>query len=193
MKNPVHYKSFGWPGHSCLFDVCQPAQQGKNLPAIIVSAWRVRWGRGQVWGYNSLAANFFANRGYAVLQPNFRASTGYGKKVFSMRGNLSSGGDKMQDRPYMGRGNILVAEHIADPKHIGILGGSYGGYATALRALLFYRRMFMPLPVSIVGGPSKPYYPALTSIPPLLGGRSEKLFFYKRMGDPKTRQRERHS
>jgi pimeloyl-ACP methyl ester carboxylesterase len=78
------------------------------------------------WGYNALA-QFFANRGYAVLMPNFRGSTGYGKK-FLNAGN-GEWGTKMQDDLTWGV-KYLVAEGIADPKRIGILGGSYGGYAT---------------------------------------------------------------
>ena len=83
------------------------------------------WARDE-WGYNALA-QFFANRGYAVLMPNFRGSTGYGKK-FLNAGN-GEWGAKMQDDLTWGV-KYLVAEGIADPKRIGILGGSYGGYAT---------------------------------------------------------------
>ena len=83
------------------------------------------WARDQ-WGYNPYA-QFLANRGYAVLQPNFRGSTGYGKK-FLNAGNLQWG-RTMQDDITWGV-KYLVAEGIADPKRVGILGGSYGGYAT---------------------------------------------------------------
>lgn len=83
------------------------------------------WGR-DMWGYSSLV-QFFANRGYAVLMPNFRGSTGYGRK-FLDAGNLEWG-RKMQDDVTWGV-KYLVAEGIADPKRVGILGGSYGGYAT---------------------------------------------------------------
>ena len=72
-------------------------------------------------------AQFFANRGYAVLMPNFRGSTGYGKK-FLNAGN-GEWGRKMQDDITWGVKH-LVAEGTADPKRVGILGGSYGGYAT---------------------------------------------------------------
>ena len=83
------------------------------------------WGRDE-WGYNPLA-QFLANRGYAVLMPNFRGSTGYGKK-FLNAGNCEWG-RKMQDDLTWGV-KYLMAEGIADPKRIGIMGGSYGGYAT---------------------------------------------------------------
>ncbi|MBV8631566.1 MAG: S9 family peptidase, partial [Silvibacterium sp.] len=97
---------------------------GKSLPALMIPHGGP-WGR-DVWGYNALA-QFFANRGYAVLMPNFRGSTGYGKK-FLDAGNLQWGA-KMQDDVTWGV-KYLIAEGIADPKRVGILGGSYGGYAT---------------------------------------------------------------
>ena len=62
-----------------------------------------------------------------MLQPNFRGSTGYGKK-FLNAGN-KQWGDKMQDDLTWGVKH-LVAQGIADPKRVGIMGGSYGGYAT---------------------------------------------------------------
>jgi acetyl esterase/lipase len=96
----------------------------KGLPALLVPHGGP-WVRDE-WGYNALA-QFFANRGYAVLMPNFRGSTGYGKK-FLNAGN-GEWGTKMQDDLTWGV-KYLVDEGVADPKRIGILGGSYGGYAT---------------------------------------------------------------
>jgi dipeptidyl aminopeptidase/acylaminoacyl peptidase len=96
----------------------------KNLPALIIPHGGP-WGRDQ-WGYNPLA-QFFANRGYAVLMPNFRGSTGYGRK-FLDAGNLEWG-RRMQDDLTWGV-KYMVSQGIADPKRVGILGGSYGGYAT---------------------------------------------------------------
>jgi dipeptidyl aminopeptidase/acylaminoacyl peptidase len=96
----------------------------KGLPTLVIPHGGP-WGR-DVWGYNSLA-QFFANRGYAVLMPNFRASTGYGKK-FLNAGN-GEWGRKMQDDITWGV-KYLIAQGTADPKRVGILGGSYGGYAT---------------------------------------------------------------
>ena len=78
-------------------------------------------------GATTRIAQFLANRGYAVLQPNFRGSTGYGKK-FLNAGN-KQWGEKMQDDLTWGV-KYLVAQGIADPKRVGIMGGSYGGYAT---------------------------------------------------------------
>ena len=96
----------------------------KNLPAVLLPHGGP-WAR-DGWGFDNLA-QFLANRGYAVLQPNFRGSTGYGKK-FLNAGN-KQWGEKMQDDVTWGA-KYLVAQGIADPKRIGIMGGSYGGYAT---------------------------------------------------------------
>ncbi|HEX8639225.1 MAG TPA: alpha/beta fold hydrolase, partial [Pyrinomonadaceae bacterium] len=84
------------------------------------------------WEYNNYA-QFWANRGYAVLQPNFRGSVGYGKK-FVDAGNLQWG-EKMQDDLTWGVKH-LVAQGIVDEKRVGIIGGSYGGYS-ALAGLTF--------------------------------------------------------
>ena len=83
------------------------------------------WAR-DTWGYQPYT-QFLANRGYAVLQPNFRGSTGYGKKFLNAGNN--EWGQKMQDDLTWGVKH-LVAQGIVDPKRVGIIGGSYGGYAT---------------------------------------------------------------
>ena len=147
---------------------------GKNLP-LIVFPHGGPWGRDS-WGYNSMA-QFFANRGYAVLSPNFRASTGYGKK-FLNAGNLQWG-DKMQDDLTWGV-KYLVAKGIADPKRVGIMGGSYGGYAT-LAGVAFTPDVYAAA-VSIVG-PSN-LITLLNSIPPYW--ESIRKMFTLRMGDPAT-------
>jgi dienelactone hydrolase len=147
---------------------------GKNLPALVIPHGGP-WAR-DVWGYNSLA-QFFANRGYAVLSPNFRGSTGYGKK-FLDAGN-KEWGKKMQDDVTWGV-KYLVAEGIADPKKVGILGGSYGGYAT-LAGVTFTPDLYAAA-VDIVG-PSN-LITLLESIPPYW--EPIRKLFYERMGDPNT-------
>lgn len=146
----------------------------KNLPALVIPHGGP-WGR-DTWGYNGLA-QFFANRGYAVLMPNFRASTGYGKK-FLDAGN-QEWGRKMQDDVTWGV-KYLIAEGIADPKRVGILGGSYGGYAT-LAGVAFTPDVYAAA-VDIVG-PSN-LITLLESIPPYW--ESIRKLFYERMGDPST-------
>jgi dipeptidyl aminopeptidase/acylaminoacyl peptidase len=146
----------------------------KNLPALMIPHGGP-WGR-DVWGYNALA-QFFANRGYAVLMPNFRGSTGYGKK-FLDAGNHEWGA-KMQDDVTWGV-KYLVSEGIADPKRVGILGGSYGGYAT-LAGVAFTPELYAAA-VDIVG-PSN-LITLLNSIPPYW--ESVRTMFYQRIGDPQT-------
>ncbi len=148
--------------------------EAKNLPAIIVPHGGP-WGR-DGWGYDAFA-QFLANRGYAVLQPNFRGSTGYGKK-FLDAGN-KQWGDKMQDDVTWGV-KYLVAQGIADPKRVGIMGGSYGGYAT-LAGVTFTPDVYAAA-VSIVG-PSN-LITLLESIPPYW--EQIRKLFYERMGDPNT-------
>lgn len=146
----------------------------KNLPLIVVPHGGP-WARDS-WGYHP-HAQFLANRGYAVLQPNFRASTGYGKK-FLNAGN-QEWGQKMQDDITWGVKH-LIAEGVADPKRVGILGGSYGGYAT-LAGLAFTPDVYAA-GVSIVG-PSN-LITLLESIPPYW--ESIRKIFTERMGDPAT-------
>jgi dipeptidyl aminopeptidase/acylaminoacyl peptidase len=146
----------------------------KNLPALMIPHGGP-WGR-DVWGYNALA-QFFANRGYAVLSPNFRGSTGYGKK-FLDAGNHEWGA-KMQDDITWGV-KYLVSQGIADPKRVGILGGSYGGYAT-LAGVAFTPDVYAAA-VDIVG-PSN-LITLLNSIPPYW--ESVRTMFYQRIGDPQT-------
>jgi dipeptidyl aminopeptidase/acylaminoacyl peptidase len=146
----------------------------KNLPLVVVPHGGP-WARDS-WGYNSFA-QFLANRGYAVLLPNFRGSTGYGKK-FIDAGN-GQWGEKMQDDITWGVKH-LVAEGIADPKRIGIMGGSYGGYAT-LAGVTFTPDLYAAA-VAIVA-PSN-LNTLLGSIPPYW--ESVRQLFFKRMGDPNT-------
>ncbi len=146
----------------------------KGLPALLV-VHGGPWARDQ-WGYNTLA-QFFANRGYAVLMPNFRGSLGYGKK-FLNAGN-GEWGTKMQDDLTWGV-KYLVAEGIADPKRIGILGGSYGGYAT-LAGVAFTPDVYRAA-VDIVG-PSN-LMTLLAAIPPYW--EAGRKIMYARMADPDT-------
>jgi dipeptidyl aminopeptidase/acylaminoacyl peptidase len=97
---------------------------GLNLP-VIINPHGGPWVRDQ-WGYDS-EAQFLANRGFAVLQMNYRGSTGYGKEFFQK--SFKQWGRAMQDDITDGV-KWLIDEGIADPKRIGIYGGSYGGYAT---------------------------------------------------------------
>ena len=153
-----------------------PKGESKNLPVIIMPHGGP-WAR-DYWGYNPYA-QFWANRGYAVLQSNFRSSTGYGKK-FLNAGN-GEWGEAMQDDLTAGV-EYLIKEGIADPKRVGILGGSYGGYAT-LAGLTFTPDVYAA-GVSIVG-PSN-LLTLLESIPPYW--EAIRKLFHIRMGDPNTEE-----
>ena len=120
------------------------------------------WAR-DTWGFEP-TTQWLANRGYAVLQPNFRGSTGYGKR-FLNAGNREWG-KKMHDDLVDGVA-WAVAAGVADPAKVGIFGGSYGGYAT-LAGLAFTPELFA-CGVDIVGpsnletllGTTPPYWKAL--------------------------------
>jgi dipeptidyl aminopeptidase/acylaminoacyl peptidase len=96
----------------------------KNLP-VVVNPHGGPWARDS-WGYNP-EVQFLANRGYAVLQVNFRGSTGYGRKFWES--SFKQWGKTMQDDISDGV-KWLIEQGIADPKRVAIYGGSYGGYAT---------------------------------------------------------------
>jgi dipeptidyl aminopeptidase/acylaminoacyl peptidase len=148
--------------------------EAKNLP-LVAFPHGGPWARDD-WGYDSFA-QFWANRGYAVLQPNFRGSTGYGKK-FIDAGN-KQWGDKMQDDITWGV-KYLIAQGVADPKRVGIMGGSYGGYAT-LAGVTFTPDLYAAA-VDYVG-PSN-LNTLLETIPPYW--EAGRQLFYQRMGDPTT-------
>jgi dipeptidyl aminopeptidase/acylaminoacyl peptidase len=99
-------------------------REAKNL-ACIVHPHGGPWAR-DGWGFNP-ELQFLANRGYCVLQMNFRGSTGYGRAFWEA--SFGQWGLKMQDDVTDGV-QWLVKQGIADPKRIGIYGGSYGGYTT---------------------------------------------------------------
>ncbi len=99
----------------------RPAQ---NLP-VVVNPHGGPWAR-DYWGFNP-EAQFLANRGYAVLQINFRSSTGYGRRFWEA--GFGQWGLAMQDDITDGV-QWLIDQKIADPKRVGIYGASYGGYAT---------------------------------------------------------------
>ncbi|MEL7223001.1 MAG: S9 family peptidase, partial [Bacteroidota bacterium] len=172
---PVRYKSLDGleiPAYLTL----PKGVAAKNLPVIIMPHGGP-WYRDS-WGFNPYH-QMLANRGYAVLSPNFRGSTGYGK-AFLDAGN-GEWGQKMQDDLTAGA-QYLIDEGIADPERVGIMGGSYGGYAT-LAGLTFTPDVYAA-GISIVG-PSN-LETLLNSIPPYW--ESIRNLFYIRMGDPNTEE-----
>ena len=130
------------------------------------------WAR-DTWGYSS-TVQWLANRGYAVLQVNFRGSTGYGKP-FLNAGNREWAG-KMHDDLIDGV-NWMVQHGIADPKKVAIMGTSYGGYAT-LVGLTFTPEVFVA-GVDLVGISNLVTW--FKSIPPYWA--PYKAMFVRRVGD----------
>lgn len=122
-QKPITYKSRdGLTIHGYL--TLPKGVDPKNLP-VVVNPHGGPWYR-DGWGFNP-EVQFLANRGYAVLQMNFRGSTGYGREFWEK--SFKQWGKTMQDDISDGV-KWLIEEGIADPKRVGIYGGSYGGYAT---------------------------------------------------------------
>jgi dipeptidyl aminopeptidase/acylaminoacyl peptidase len=119
-----------------------PARDGLEIPAyltlprgekktqfpLIVLVHGGPWVRGTEWGWDP-EVQFLASRGYAVIQPEFRGSTGFGKKHF--RAGFKQWGLAMQN-DLADTARWAVAQGIADPKRICIMGASYGGYAAMM-------------------------------------------------------------
>ena len=104
-----------------------PKEGGSNLP-LVLNIHGGPHGPRDSWGYDS-EVQLLANRGYAVLQVNYRGSGGYGRD-FEESGYLEWGG-KMQD-DVTDATHWAIEQGIADPDRICIYGGSYGGYATLM-------------------------------------------------------------
>jgi dipeptidyl aminopeptidase/acylaminoacyl peptidase len=133
------------------------------------------WGR-DTYGY-SPTVQWLANRGYGVLQVNFRSSTGFGKE-FLNAGNEQWAGSMHDD--LLDAKNWAVEQGITDADRVAIMGGSYGGYAT-LVGLTFTPDEFS-CGVDIVG-PSN-LVTLLESIPPYW--ESFRQVFARAIGDPET-------
>jgi dipeptidyl aminopeptidase/acylaminoacyl peptidase len=104
-----------------------PGSAGKHIPAIVMPHGGPD--SRDSWGFDWLV-QFFAARGYAVLQPEYRGSTGYGES-WMMKKGFKSWRTAIGDVTDAGR--WLIAQGIAAPDHLGVVGWSYGGYA-ALQA-----------------------------------------------------------
>lgn len=147
---------------------------GKNLP-VVVNPHGGPWAR-DVWGFRP-EVQFLANRGYAVLQMNFRGSTGYGKD-FWMK-SFKQWGRTMQDDISDGV-KWLTDEGIADPKRIAIYGGSYGGYAT-LAGITITPDLYAAA-IDYVGVSNM--FTFMNTIPPYW--EPYRKMFYEMVGDPKA-------
>ena len=103
---------------------------GKNLP-MVVMVHGGPWVRGGHWDWNR-ETQFLASRGYAVLEPDYRGSTGYGAAHY--KAGWKQWGLKMQDDIADGA-RWAIAKCYADPQRICIAGASYGGYSTLMGLL----------------------------------------------------------
>ena len=177
---PVEIKSrdgLTLPSYLTLPASADPNHDGKvDAPVpLVVLVHGGPWGRDN-YGYNSYH-QWLANRGYAVLSVNYRASTGFGKDFISA-GNLQWG-KKMHD-DLIDSVDWAIANGVTTPDKVAIMGGSYGGYAT-LAGLTMTPDKFA-CGVDIVG-PSN-LFTLLGTIPAYW--ESFKQQFYQRMGNPTT-------
>ena len=146
--------------------------KAKNLP-VVINPHGGPWARDS-WGYNP-EVQMLANRGYAVLQMNFRGSTGFGRKHWEA--SFKQWGLTMQDDITDGV-NWLIDEGIADPERIAIYGASYGGYAT-LAGVTFTPELYA-CGVDYVGVSN--LFTFMKSIPPYW--KPFLSMMYEMVGDP---------
>ncbi len=122
-----------------------PGRDPRSLPAIVMPHGGP--GSRDEWGFDWLA-QFFAHRGFVVLQPNFRGSAGYGDLWFQQNGFQSW---RIAVGDVNDAGRWLVREGMADPAKLAIVGWSYGGYAALQSAVLdpnLYRAIVAIAPVT---------------------------------------------
>jgi dipeptidyl aminopeptidase/acylaminoacyl peptidase len=149
-------------------------KEAKNLP-VIINPHGGPWTR-DIFGYNP-EVQFLANRGYAVLQMNFRGSTGYGKE-FLEAGYKQWGGNMQND--ITDAVEWVISTGVANPEKIGIYGASYGGYAT-LAGIAFTPDLYAAA-VDYVGVSN--LFTFLETIPPYWESMREML--YEMVGNPET-------
>lgn len=149
-----------------------PGKGRKGLP-VVVNPHGGPWAR-DIWGFNE-EAQFLANRGYGVLQVNFRGSTGFGKKFWMA--SFKEWGLKMQD-DITDAVQYLTDNGIADKNRIAIYGASYGGYAT-LAGLTFTPDLYA-CGVDYVGVSN--LFTFLKTIPPYWKPYLQMM--YEMVGDP---------
>ena len=144
----------------------------KNLP-VVMNPHGGPWAR-DVWGFNP-TVQFLANRGYAVIQVNFRTSTGYGRKF--VEAGFKQWGLAIQDDITDGV-HWLIEQGIADSKRVGIYGGSFGGYAT-LAGVAFTPDLYA-CGVDYVG--TSNLFTHIKAFPPYW--ESIRAMYYEAVGDP---------
>lgn len=151
-------------------------EKAKDLP-VVVMPHGGPWARDS-WGWDSYA-QLFASRGYAVLQMNFRGSTGYGREFWES--SFKKWGKEMQNDITDGV-EWLVSQNIADPDRIAIFGGSYGGYATL--AGVTYTPDLYAAAIDYVGVSN--LFTFMNTIPPYWAPFLDMM--HEMVGDPKDPQ-----
>ncbi|RZL39657.1 MAG: S9 family peptidase [Pedobacter sp.] len=145
-----------------------------NLPVVVLP--HSGPGGRNTWGYNA-DVQFLANRGYAVLQVNYRGSGGYGKSFYAA--GFKQWSDKIQEDVNDGV-KWLIKEKIANPKKIAIYGNGLGGFI-ALNCL------YKNPDIYSCGGSNSgviSLFSYLTTIPPFL--KSNLQMYYEIFGNPET-------
>ncbi|MFD2148094.1 alpha/beta hydrolase family protein [Mucilaginibacter antarcticus] len=172
MKKPIHYTSSD--GLVINGYLTLPLVNDKtNLP-VIVMPHDAPLGQRDRWDYNA-DVQFFANRGFAVLQVNYRGSSGYGKYYYSA-GFKEVGGKIQQD--ITDGVNWLIANKIANPKKVAIYGRGFGGFC-ALHALSFNPKLYS---CAIVQNGMINLFTYIITTPPYLLQRRQIM--YATIGDP---------
>jgi dipeptidyl aminopeptidase/acylaminoacyl peptidase len=146
--------------------------EAKNLPVVVMP----HNGPGQrnTWGYNA-EVQFLANRGYAVLQVNYRGSTGYGKDFYAA--GFKQWGDKIQNDIDDGV-KWLINEKIANPQKVAIYGSGFGGFI-ALNSALKSPKMYK---CAASNSGILNLFSYLKSIPPFM--KSNLQMYYEIVGNP---------
>lgn len=150
-----------------------PHHKKSNVP-LILNVHSGPWSR-NTWGFDP-KAQWFANRGYACLQINFRGSTGYGKE-FLNKGNKEWGGIMHND--LIDAVQWAIEQGIADPENIAIYGHSYGGYAALMGAIMspniFRCALCFAPPTDLLALVTNPH-----------ASEAETIEDHMRVGNPKT-------
>ena len=173
MQTITYHARDGLPIHGYL--TLPPGAEGKRVPLIVLPHGGP-YGPRDYWGFDA-EVQFLASRGYAVLQPNYRGSGGFGE-AFLLAGK-HEWGRKMQD-DLTDAVKWAIDQGIADPKRICIYGASYGGYA-ALAGAVFTPDLYC-CAVNYVGISDL----SLTSTWQNEGTEELRAFFREMVGDDKA-------
>ena len=170
---PVSYKATD--GTTINGYLTLPQGDSTNLPVVVMphDGLAVPFNR-DTWRYNA-DVQFLANRGYAVFQPNFRGTYGYGKAFY--KAGFKQAGGLVQDDITDGV-NWLIANKIANPKKIAIYGTGFGGFS-ALYGLAFHQKLYS---CAILRNPLINFFSYISNVPPFVQPSIQMM--YEKVGDP---------